>query len=203
VAAGGGDDGEPASGLRIYAPRSALLLGRAISIPDMEAAAAAVGGVRAVRAEWRWNEQKQRPLVQIWYIGAAAVAKDVVSKLRGLSDSVTPINVLPATSLPVTLSLSIEIDPARVEAAVLDAVRAALMDPDNGLLAPEQIGIGLPLMRSRLFEAVLAVEGAVAVTGLLWNGDPWPGFGIDPGSGNYFDLENGTLLLNGKAEYGG
>src|SRR5262249_39819310 len=148
--ASGGDDAEPASGLGTYAPRSALLLGRAISIPDMEAAAATVGGVRAVRAEWRWNELRQCPLIQVWYVGGATVAKAVIQKLRGLSDSVTPIAVDEATPVPVTLSLSIEIDPRRVEADVLEAVRAALMDPAVGLLTPERIGIGLPLFRSRI-----------------------------------------------------
>jgi hypothetical protein len=37
------------------------------------------------------------------------------------------------------------------------------------------------------------------VTGLLWNGAWFNPYGISPGAGNYFDLENGTLLLNGKA----
>jgi hypothetical protein len=202
VAASGGDDAEPASGLRTYAPRSALLLGRAISIPDMEAAAASVAGVRAVRAEWRWNELRQRPVVQIWYIGAATVAKDVIKKLRGLSDSVTPIAVDEAMPVPGSLALSLEINPRRIEADVLADVRAALMGPDQGLLAPERIGIGLPLFRSRIFEVVLGVPGADAVTGLLWNGADFDPYGIKPGAGNYFDLENGTLLLNGKAANG-
>src|SRR6266566_804918 len=199
VAASGGDDAEPQSGLRTYAPRSALLLGRAISIPDLEAAAASVPGVRAVRAEWRWNQLRQRPLVQVWYLGAATVKKDVIAKLNGLSDSVTPIEADQAASVPATLSLSIEIDPKRIEADVLAAVRQALMNTDTGLLAPERIGIGLALFRSRIFDAVLAVPGAVAVTGLMWNGRAFSQYGISAGSGKYFDLEKGSLLLNGKA----
>jgi hypothetical protein len=203
VAAAGGDDAEAASGLRTYAPRSALLLGRAISMPDMEAAAASVSGVRAVRAEWRWHPLRQRPLVQVWYIGAATLAQDVIQKLRGLSDSVTPIDVEPATPVMGTLSLSIETDPRRIEADVLTDIRAALMDTETGLLAPERIGIGLPLFRSRIFEIVLAVPGALAVTGLHWNGAAFAPYGIEPGAGKYFDFENGTLLLNGKADANG
>jgi hypothetical protein len=198
VAAGGGDDAEPASGLRTYAPRSALLLGRAISIPDMEAAAASVPGVRAVRAEWRWNEAQQRPVVQVWYIGAASVRKDVVAKLNGLSDSVTPIAVDQAIAEPATLSLSIEIDPRRVDDQVVADIRDALMNHETGILAPERIGIGVALFRSRIFEAVLAVPGAAGVTGLLWNGADFNPFGIEPAAGHYFDLEAGALLLNGK-----
>ena len=199
VAASGGDDAEPASGLRTYAPRSALLLGRAISLDDMAAAAASVGGVRAVRCEWQWNTKRQRPLVEVWYVGDASIAKTVSQKLRGLSDSVTPIEVEQAVSLPSTLSLSIEIDPRRLEDDVLASLRAALMDPDTGLLAPERVGIGEALFESRIFEAVLAVPGAVAVQGLLLNGAAFADYGIDPGTGNYFDFESGALLLNGKA----
>jgi len=199
VAASGGDDAEPTSGLRTYAPRSALLLGRAISIPDMEAAAAGVAGVRAVRAEWRWNESRQRPVVQIWYIGGSSVKDDIVAKLAGLGDTVTPVAVDEALPVASTLSLSIEIDPARIEADVLAAVRAALMDPVAGLLAPERVGIGLALMRSRIFEYTLAVPGAVAVDGIHWNSHPFLAYGIQPGAGKYFDFEAGALVLNGKA----
>ena len=196
VMASGGDDAEPASGLRTYAPRSALLLGRAISIHDMEAAAASVGGVRAVRAEWRWNEQRQRPVVQISYIGAAGVAATVSQKLRGLADPTTPIDVAPAQPITSSLSISIAIDPRHLEPAVLAAVRTALMD---GLLSLEQIGIGLALFRSRIFDAVLTALGTVAVTGLLLNGRRFDPYGVSPGAGKYFDFENGALILNGKA----
>jgi hypothetical protein len=199
VATGGGDDAEPADGLRTYAPRSALLLGRAISLADMEAAAASVGGVRAVRCEWRWNIKRQRPLVEVYYIGAASVAQSVVKKLRGLSDSVTPIEVDQAAAILSTLSLDIEIDPRRLEADVISAVRSALMDPASGILAPEHVGIGLALFESRIFDAVLAVPGAIAVHGLLLNGAPFSDYGVQPGAGNYFDFESGELVLNGKA----
>jgi hypothetical protein len=199
VAAYGGDDAEPSSGLRTYAPRSALLLGRAISLADMEAAAAEVEGVRAVRCEWQWNLKQQRPVVEVWYIGDAPLVQDITKKLSRLSDSVTPIAVEQAIALPSVLSLSIEIDPRRLEDNVLAAVRSSLMDPDTGLLAPEQVGIGLALFESRIFDAILAVPGAIAVQGLLLNGAAFTDYGMDPGVGNFFEFENGGLVLNGKA----
>ena len=198
VAAFGGDDAEPADGLRTYAPRSALLLGRAISLLDMEAAAAG-NGARAVRAAWRWHEVRQQPVVQIWYVGDPSLAPMVAQKLRALSDPSTSIVVDAARPVIGTLSISIETDARRLEADVLAAVRAALMNPDAGLLAPERVGIGAPLFRSRIFDAVLAVEGTVAVTGLMWNGSNFDPYGRKPGAGEYFDFETGTLLLNGKA----
>jgi len=203
VAASGGDDAEPSSELRTYAPRSALLLGRAVSIPDMEAAAAGVAGVRAVRAEWRWNELRQRPLVQVWYIGDSGVAITVSQRLHGLSDPTTPIQVDRAEPVPITLSIAIAIDPKRLEDDVLQEVRKALLNTETGLLAPERIGIGQALFRSRIFEEVLDVAGAVAVTGLLKDDLAFDPYGVSPGAGQYFDLENGILLLNGKAGLSG
>jgi hypothetical protein len=199
VAACGGDDAEPAANLQTYAPRSALLLGRAISLDDMTAAAAAVGGVRAVRCDWRWNVKRQRPLVEVWYIGAPSIAKSVRQKLRDFSDSVTPIEVDTATPAPANLSISVEVDPRRVDDDVLAALRSVLMNPDSGILAPERVGIGAALFESRIFAAVLAVPGAVTVHGLLLNGAPFSAYGVKPGTGNYFDFENGALVLNGRA----
>ena len=53
--AGGGQDAEGADGIRRYAPRSVLTLGRAVSMLDMEAVTANVPGVDVVAAEWRWH----------------------------------------------------------------------------------------------------------------------------------------------------
>ncbi len=195
VAAGGGADAETGN-LQTNAPASALLLGRAISIQDMSAAAANVPGVRAVRAEWRWNDTKQRPVVQIWYIGAASVATLIRQTLSGLTDPTVPISVDEATPVPSNLAISIEIDPRRLSSDVITAVRTALTNTTTGMLAPENIGIGAALFRSQIFEAVLAVPGAVAVDGLLWNGAPFDPYGIASASGTYFDLENGVLSLN-------
>jgi hypothetical protein len=73
------------------------------------------------------------------------------------------------------------------------------MDPDVGLLAPERIGIGRPLYRSELFRTILAVPGALAVTGAVLDGQPFTGFGVAAGAGRYFDFETGPLVINGKA----
>jgi len=155
--------------------------------------------VRAVQAGWSWNQLRQRPVVQIWYIGDPTLAPKIRQKLRGLSDPTTPIDVAAATPVRAALSIDIDIDPRRLDTDVLPAVRAALMNPDTGMLAPEHIGIGRALFRSRIFDAVLQVPGALAVRSLLWNGEPFDPFGISSEAGAYFDLEGGTLLLNGKA----
>lgn len=202
LAATGGDDAEPADNLRQYAPASALLLGRAVSLPDMQAVAAGVPGVRAATVNWRWNQNQQRPVVQVWYIGDAAIAGDVGQALRRLTDPTTPIAVDVALPQPLTLSMDIAIDARYLEDDVLPQIRAALMDCATGLLAPERIGIGQPLFRSRVFEAVMAVEGTAAVQGLLVESEgiatPWSAYALMPPAGGYFDAEQGGLFLNGK-----
>ena len=197
VAAAGGADAEPASGLRKYAPRSALLLGRAISLLDFEAAAASVGGVRAVRADWRWNLLRLRPGAQLYYIGDTGLDPIITQRLRGMAEEDVPIDVVPATPIPKTLAIQIEIDPRHVAADVVAAVRTALMDSATGLLAPERIGIGLALFRSRIYEFVQRTPGAMSVTGLRLDNVEFGDWAVTPGAGNYFDFENGTLLLNG------
>jgi hypothetical protein len=198
VAAYGGADAEPANHLRTYAPRSALLLGRAISLTDLEAVTAGTEGVRAAKAEWRWNLLRQRPVAQIYYIGAANLDESITQRLRGLTAPDTPIDVIPANPLPRTLAIQITINPRYLENDVLAQVRTLLMDPLIGLLAPERIGIGLALFRSRIYEFVVRVPGADAVADLQLNNVSFAQWGISPGAGNYFDFETGSLLLNGK-----
>jgi hypothetical protein len=200
VPAGGGSDAEDTAGIRTFAPRSALLLGRAISIPDLEAAASNQPGVRNASAGWLWNKDAQTPVVQIFYIGEDSIAPQVAQALRGLTDSVTPIRVDPATSVARTLSLDILVDGHYLQADVLAQVRTLLMVPGQGLLTPEQLGVNATLFRSVLFEAVLSVPGVLAVRGFCVDGSPVTRFGIRAGTGRYFDFETGGLELNGEAE---
>jgi hypothetical protein len=169
-----------------------------VSIQDFEAAAAAQG-VRAVSAEWRWNQEKQRPVVQIYYIGEAGIEDDIAQTLRGMADPATPISVTQAVAAPRELSLDIEIDPLYLEDDVIVRVRDALLNPSYGLLAPERVGIGKPLYRSRIFATVLSVAGALAVRSVQLGAFPFLVFAVTPGAGKYFDFETGGVILNGQA----
>lgn len=198
TAPAGGEDAEAADTIRTYAPRSALILGRAISMPDMEAVVAGIPGVRSVQVEWRWSGTRQRAVAQIFYIGAIALQAPITETLRNLTDPATPMDVKPAQAIAAHLALDLEIDPRYQESLVVAAVQAILLAPQTGLLVPERIGIGQPLYRSRLFEAVLSVAGAIAVRGIFWNDVPFLQYGLLPGAGKYFDLEQGSLWLNGQ-----
>ena len=189
VAASGGDDAQPASQVRTYGPRSALLFGRAVSIKDMEALAAGQPGVAAVQAQWNWNEAMQLPAVQLWYIGPANLAVAVSQALRAATAPSTPIKANSALAVAAELVIDLRVDRRYRVALVQAAVAAALTVPGTGLLSAERIGIGAPLFRSRIVAEVMAVEGVSTVSGLLWQGAAFDDYGVAPGHGAWFDVD--------------
>jgi len=198
-AASGGDDAQDKDGIRDFAPQSALLLGRAVSLQDFVAATAGMPGVQAVHAQWRWNHQRQRPVVQIWFIGGSDSTK-IKTNLRNLADPAIALDVTRATAMPLTLSFDVEVDDSYVEDDVLTDIRSTLTDPDQGILSIKNIGIGQSLFRSQLFAAILAMPGTLAVTHLQYNAMPFEAIAIKPDPGTYFDVEGGALIINGKEE---
>ena len=191
----GGDDAESAEEIREHAPNSVLILGRAISIPDVEAVCLEVPGVHRVQVQWRWSEKKQRPLIHIWYVGEPEIEDFISEKLRYVSDPSTPYFIQRAIGIPIDLSISIGIQARYLKQGVLENVRTHLRLPPYGLLAIENQGIGSPFFRSKLFEAVLGIEGTVEVSGIHWNQVPFQSYAKKPAAGKYFDFENGTLNL--------
>lgn len=196
----GGADAESIDNLKTYAPRSALLLGRVVSMKDMEALAGGFPGVRAVMGEWRWDEKIQTAVAQLIYIGDPQIATDLTKAVRNMADPATPISVITAIPKALRLSFSIAIDPRYVEKDVLMNVRQKLVNTKIGMLSPEHIGIAQPIYRSQLFDAVLSVEGTSSITGVFVNGRPFYRFAVVPPPINYFSIEEGKLLLNGKDE---
>ncbi len=199
LAASGGADAEGPAELR----RRGAALGAAASAGRSRSRTSrppprVQAGVRAARAEWRWHGRRQMPVVALAYIGDSGVAADVGAALRHLAEPGVPIAVEVAEPVPLELSLDLEIDPRWVEDDVAAAVRAALLSGDGALLAPERIGIGRPLFRSRLVERALSVTGTRAVRQILADGAPFPELALDPGAGRWFDLEAGGLAVNGR-----
>lgn len=189
IAASGGADAEAEIGLRSNASKSALLLGRVISIKDMEAAALSVPGVRAVQSSWQWVPERQSSMAVISFIGEPDLDEKVWSYLRDLTDPSTPIQVIQALAIPCTLTLTIETDDRYVEKNVLDEIRIKLFAPGTGLLSLERIGIGRPLFRSRIFETVLSVPGTISIKEILWNNARFDQASQKPGSGQYFEIK--------------
>ena len=194
----GGADAEDAGTMRTFAPKSALILGRIVSIKDMEAVAASFPGVRAVQAEWRWDHIKQRATAHLFYIGSSSLETPLSQRIRSLSDPSTPITIETARARSFFLAINVSIDPRFLEQDVIRDLFRSLLDPGTGILAPENIGIGKPLYRSRIFESVLKIKGTEAVQGIVADSRPFSHFAITPGTGNYFDIEKGGLVINGK-----
>ena len=195
--AAGGNDAETEAVMRTTAPKSVLILGRAVSIDDIGAVALTVPGVRAAQATWRWHPGFQTAAVHIWYIGEDGIETLLIQQLRSLTDPTVPIAVEPASPVPVTLQIDLAVNERYDPATVSSAVFGQLTNTDDGMLAPENIGIGVPLFRSRLFKEILAVEGTVAVNNMIWNNQSLTDFGLPPGDGAYFYFSKGALTING------
>jgi hypothetical protein len=197
VAVGGGSDPDPPDQVRRYAPRSVLAFGRAVSALDYQALAALTPGVTRANAVWAWNDARQRTLVTVYVGDAAAAAAAAKTALAAAGDPNRPVQVVQATSVAVTLSLTVTVaagmDPNTISAGIV----AALTDPDTGLFGPVLSAIGRPVFDSQIEAAVLAVPGAVAITaaGFSVDGNPDPGPLHNPGEGAYYTLDPADIIL--------
>jgi hypothetical protein len=196
VEAGGGADPDRAEDFRRNAPDSALILGRAVSVPDFEALAREFGGVVNANVEWAWDETCQGAVVKVWFISDGGdIAKALRTFLIGQADLNTPLVAEAAQAQPSELIIDLEIDPRFNTQIVIEQVKQALTNPDTGLLPLENIPIGGPLFRSRIFDAVLSVEGTRSVRAMTVDGRPAP-FAITVAQGRYRDFLD-SLLIGG------
>jgi predicted phage baseplate assembly protein len=199
VAAGGGADADQPKAIRTNAPSSALILGRAISVPDFQALAREFGGVINAHVEWAWDESSQGAVVMVWFISSGGdIARSLRAFLIGQADPNTPLVALEAEAQPSRLVIDLDIDPRFTREAVVAQVKQAMTNPDTGLLALENIEIGRPLFRSRIFDAVLAVEGTRSVHSMTVDGEPAP-FAITVGQGRYRHFLDGLVIKSRAA----
>jgi hypothetical protein len=71
-----------------------------------------------------------------------------------------------ANAVQIEIALTYVRDPRYQDAAVLAAVRSALLDPGAGLLGSQVVQIGQAFFDSQIYEVCLAVPGVQAVHGL-------------------------------------
>lgn len=205
VPVGGGADPDPPDQIRKYAPQSVLNFGRAVSGDDYETIAAQAPGVARAKSYWSWDPQQQRTVVTV-YVGddQNAVAAAQLA-LRGADDPNRPLVVALATKVPVSLSLTLLVDPSYVTADVKAAATAALVDPNNGLLGSSVTGVGQVFFESQIYEVCLGIPGAVAVHNLNFSAlgqtlaqlsGSVGAFRFDPGIGGYFQLASSKLHIS-------
>ncbi|MCB0841168.1 MAG: hypothetical protein KDD99_31080, partial [Bacteroidetes bacterium] len=197
IPAYGGADAEDEKDLRTHAPDSALILGRAISIPDMEAVILSMPGVRAIQSEWRWHGVRQSAVALFWYLGEPGIKGNISQRLGQVCDPTIPIQVEQAQGLPVNLIIDIETDPRYLQKEVIRNILNRITNSESGRLAPENIGIGKPLFRSELYKEILSAEGTISVLAIFWNGDPFISHAQVPPTGFYFDFEQGSIQIKG------
>jgi predicted phage baseplate assembly protein len=198
----GGCDAEGPAELAIRGPRSALLLGRAISLVDIETAAAQQPGVRAARAAWRWDAQGLGPAVSASYIGDAQLAPKLQAALRALAEDGAPISAQPSPPQSARLDVDLEIDERHVPGDVIAAVQLALfgavtLPGTGGLLQPEQLGPDGVVFESVVVRAVMSVAGVASLRALSFDGTPFVETGRVPAAGAYFDFAAGGVWVNG------
>ncbi|GEN98738.1 hypothetical protein NSE01_05710 [Novosphingobium sediminis] len=199
----GGADAEAAEEIRYRGPASALLLGRAISLVDIEAAAAQTSGVRAVRAVWAWDRTGQRPAAMVRYIGDPQLAAPIRAALRALAEDDAPITVISAAAQSVRLDVAIDVSPDYVADAVAGAVGAVLFAPvglpgTGGLLRPERLGPDSAVFASMVIKAIMDVPGVTALSALSLDGTPFTDVARAPAAGSYFDFADGGVRVNGR-----
>jgi hypothetical protein len=169
VAAGGGADPDPPQQIKKYAPQSVLTFGRAISAGDYEAIAAEAPGVARARAYWSWDPNQERMMVKIYVGDDANAVGDAKTALAGAGDPNRPVNVLLGVGVPVSLSLTVVVDPSYIPSNVVAAVTTALTDPDQGLLGANAVQIGQSIWESQIYQACQNVAGVVAVHNLQFS----------------------------------
>lgn len=198
----GGADAEGPAELTVRGPDSALLLGRAISLVDLETAAAQQPGVRAARAAWRWDAQGLRPAAVVSYIGDPQLAPSLRAVLRALAEDDAPITVVSAPPQSARIDLDIQIDPLYVSDDVVAAVCTALFEAvtlpgTGGLLQPERLGPDGVVFASVVVQAVMAVPGVADLRSMGFDDTPFIETGRSPAAGTYFDFADGGIWVNG------
>jgi hypothetical protein len=196
VPAGGGGDPDPPHQIKKYAPQSVLTFGRAVSADDYEVIASQSPGVSRARAYWTWDDAQHRMVVKVYVGDDDNAVSSASTALAGAGDPNRPIRVQLAQSVPLSLTLTLIVDPAYVSADVVTAATAALVDPDAGLLGHNVIQIGQSIFESQIYRACLAVAGVQAVHDLAiigaggatcsccTDGD----YRYDPGEGGFFSV---------------
>jgi predicted phage baseplate assembly protein len=163
VAVGEGSDPDPSAKLRRLASRSVLTFNRAVSAEDYEAIAAQAPGVTRAKAALAFDPVEQRPRVTVWVGDDAEAVAAARTAITSAADPNRFPAILLARRVQVSLTVSLVIDSRRNNQPVLNAVRIALLDPDNGLLGLNALEIGQPIYDSQLYAACVAVPGVLAV----------------------------------------
>jgi hypothetical protein len=156
-------DLESPTEVRSNAPRTALTLGRVVSLRDVEDFARSVPGIAQAQATWLWDGRHR--FVHLTVAGSGGQAlddqarSDLHSVLLDAGDPRLPLHVDAAEVVPVPVSVSVVVDPAYETKAVLDGVAGSVA----AALAVDARTLGQPLTNGDVILAAHAAPGVVAV----------------------------------------
>jgi hypothetical protein len=164
--------------------------------PGGRGVAAQAPGVGGARAYWGGEEAQEREVVKVDGGDDENAVSSAKSALAGASDPNRPLLVIAAQPVPVSLTLTLIVDPAHVPDDVTKATIASLVDPDDGLLGTHVIKIGQSIFESQIYQACLKVAGVMAVHNLMFAGATGPScaccasgdYRFDPGEGGFFSV---------------
>ena len=166
VAVTGGADPDAPDALRQLAPRSVLTFDRAVSVDDFEAIAAQTAGVSRAKAAVAFDPLAQRPRLTVWVGDDAGAVTCAMAAFNTMADPNRLPLVKLANKVIRALSLTVVYDRRYDAATVLNAVHAALLDPNTGVLGVKVVGIGQVIYDSMLYAACLSTAGVTAVHSL-------------------------------------
>ena len=192
---GAADQEDPLRVRRAAAARIRAL-DRAVALPDLADLALAVPGT-SHSVSWRGSGPPGCACggsgihIAVLRLAASGVRAPGDAELRAVGgyldarrDTTVAICVCAAVPSSVVAGASIAVDPRRDPAAVLAAVRTALLNP-AGLLAPVPRDLGVPLDGSDVMGIAQPVAGVAGITGLTLTG------GLSPATAG--DLSLGRL----------
>jgi hypothetical protein len=142
-----------------------LTFNRAVALDDYAAIALADSSVNQAVAGYAFDPTSQRPKVTLWVAGDGAKAA-AAQALAGITMPGQGLNIVAATPVNASLTLTFVCDGALAAPAIHAALTTALTDPDVGLFGARVIGIGEAIYDSQIEAACLKVPGVTAVRGL-------------------------------------
>jgi len=195
----GGGDAESMDEIKYYAPRSALLLGRTVSLLDIEAAANQVSGVKAVKALWRWDKVRSEKRAIIYYIGDAQLSSSILSSLKAMSEPDAPIEVKQSLPQTANIQINLVINQDYSHKLVIADVQTILYEVPSagfkgGLLRAEKLGPEGIVYNSHMIDAIMEVNGVNDIESITFDSTILTGYGRQPEPEHYFEFgELGTL----------
>ena len=183
--ASGGVGPESVANVQRDAPQAfrAIML-RAVTASDYARAAEKVPGVHRAVAHFRWTGSWHTVFVSIDPVGRTDLSEALKQQVMALLDAYRmadyDLEVRPPQFVSLDIAINVCVLPgffrAHVEQALYDALSARdLPDGTRGYFHPDNFSFGDPLYLSRLYQAVMAVEGlqsAEVTTFQRWGKQP-------------------------------